>query len=233
MQKQLALLWELQCLEQQQAALRRQCAAVHDTFARAAAQETAVLERSIADGRQQLKTCQGQCTRMEKLYREEVARSRELEERLYSMAGKSKELAPLQERCNTAKAAVTAREETLLELLAQLETLEAEVKNQNAQLTVKQNDITVKRKLAERDEEMKRQELAKLAAQSDALISHIDSSLLQWYRRMSQSLPQPVARVRSGTCSGCCVALPQRQLAGPHREIAYCENCGRALMFSD
>lgn len=233
MQKQLALLWELQCLDQQRAILQRQCAALHEAATKTAAREMMALERDIDGGRQRLSKCRQQYARLEQLYREDMARYRELEKRLYSAAVKSKELAPMQERCNAAKAAVTQREETLLQLLAQLETLEGEIKSQTAQLTARQAVVATKRELAERDEVMKRRELTKLEEQSAALVARIDVALVQWYRRMCQSLPNPVARVRAGTCGGCCVVLPQRQLAGPHREISYCENCGRALLFPE
>lgn len=231
MEEQLALLWELQCLEKQRAALQR-LKEPRDATVRALEREIAALQRDIADKRQQILLRRQEYAQTEQLYKEDLARYRQLEKRLYGETIKSRELTSLKGRCDDARTAANQREERLLDLLTQLDTLEEDASNQVARLAEKKASAAAYHRAVAAEAEARQQELARLDAQCTALAARIDAGLLSWYRRTCSVLPQPVARVRAGTCGGCCVALPQRQLAGPHKGLVYCENCGRLLLFS-
>ena len=112
------------------------------------------------------------------------------------------------------------------QLETKLEDLKAKFEEINADLTVKQNELT---ELSKQNEE----EENELVEQRDELKSKINTEDIEFYERVSISkYGDAIAVVRKGSCLGCFSSIPpQRAIEIRMADRFYnCEACGRILI---
>lgn len=112
------------------------------------------------------------------------------------------------------------------QLETKLEDLKAKFEEINADLTVKQNELT---ELSKQNEE----EENELIEQRDELKSKINTEDIEFYERVSISkYGDAIAVVRKGSCLGCFSSIPpQRAIEIRMADRFYnCEACGRILI---
>ncbi len=77
----------------------------------------------------------------------------------------------------------------------------------------------------------RQRELEILNEAIEELISKLDHSTQEVYKRVSRKYPRPLTPVINGTCYGCFVALPTAQYTTIVKEdiVETCSNCGRII----
>jgi len=200
-------------IEERLAALRRDVAVVEEEQAGLVAQQTK-LEDEIASIESKIASADRQ---------------------LYAGGSDVKELQALQEEIASLKRRVSSLEDTELELLEQLEPVEArlgELAAARAQLDA--DAIAATAAIAEGEAEVDR-ERADVLARREALVAGIDATAVGEYETVRSRLGGiAVARLEHGSCGACHMKLSavehDRILHLAPDEPVRCEDCGRFLV---
>ena len=159
-----------------------------------------------------------------------------VEKKLYGGSVKNpRELTPFQQDMEILKAQRAEREDKLLALMMDVDSLQQDV-------GLKKGDFEkIEREWRENQQKLSNQqaeletELAQLKQKKDMLASQIDSASLDLYEEMRRAKQgQAVAKVVQGRCQGCRISLSvsDQQKARMAQELAQCSNCGRILYLS-
>ena len=159
-----------------------------------------------------------------------------VEKKLYGGSVKNpRELTPFQQDMEILKAQRAEREDKLLALMMDVDSLQQDV-------GLKKGDFEkIEREWRENQHKLSQQqaeletELAQLKQKRDMLASQIDSASLDLYEEMRRAKQgQAVAKVVQGRCQGCRISLSvsDQQKARMAQELAQCSNCGRILYLS-
>jgi predicted nucleic acid-binding Zn-ribbon protein len=156
---------------------------------------------------------------------------RQIDSKLYSGATKDpKELVNLEKEVRGLKSQIRPKEDALLELMSQVEEIEANVKT-----TIEEIE-RLKREWEQRQETFGQRKseiealLARLKGDRSVLAQQIDSEALNTYERIRLARGQAVVKVERGKCQGCHIAVPtsqwQKAKAG---DLIQCNSCSRIL----
>jgi len=159
-----------------------------------------------------------------------------VEKKLYGGSVKNpRELTPFQQDLEILKTQRGEREDKLLALMMDVESLQQDVGLKKSEFDkIEREWHENQQKLSQQQTELET-ELAQLQQERNMLASQIDSDSLGLYeevRRAKQG--QAVAKVMQGRCQGCRISLPvsDQQKARMGQELAQCSNCGRILYLS-
>jgi len=156
---------------------------------------------------------------------------RKIDSKLYSGTTKdSKELVNLEKEVKGLKSQIRPKEDALLELMSQVEEIEAKVK------TTTEEVARLKREWEQGQETLGRRKseveavLSKLGGDRNGLAQQIDSETLNTYERIKLTRGQAVVKVEGGKCQGCHITVPtsqwQKAKAG---DLIQCTSCSRIL----
>ncbi len=155
----------------------------------------------------------------------------QLNDRLYGGKIKNpKELVSLEKELKIFKDKLREKEDSLLNLMTEIEAMQHKIKSQGEQLRKLQGEWHQEQEvLAERQAKV-RIHLADLTRKRQTLASEVTPEALELYEGLRLRKRQAVVRVEQGRCHGCHLALPmsewQRAKAGA---LAQCSSCGRIL----
>jgi predicted nucleic acid-binding Zn-ribbon protein len=156
---------------------------------------------------------------------------RQIDSKLYSGKTKDpKELVNLEKEDKGLKSQIRTKEDALLELMSQVEEIEAKVK------TTTEEVERLKREWEQRQETFRPRKneiesvLATLRGDRNGLAQQIDSEAFNIYERIRLTMGQAVVKVERGRCLGCHITVPtsqwQKAKAG---NLIQCNNCSRIL----
>lgn len=154
---------------------------------------------------------------------------------LYSGGSDVKELQALQDEIGSLKRRVSSLEDEELDLLEQMEPLDARLGELAArQAELDADAVAATAAIAEAEAEAER-EAAAVAARRQDLVAGIDPTALEEYERVRSRLGGvAVARLEHGSCGACHMKLSavehDRILHLPADEPVRCEDCGRFLV---
>ena len=158
-------------------------------------------------------------------------KTKQIDSKLYSGTNKDpKELVNLEKEVKSLKSQIRTKEDVLLELMSQVEEVEAKVKTTTEGLERlrrewEQQQVT----LGPRKSEIETV-LVKLRGDHNGLAEQIDSQAFDIYERIRLKTGQAVVKVERGRCLGCHITVPtsqwQKAKAG---DLIQCNNCSRIL----
>jgi len=141
-----------------------------------------------------------------------------------------KELVNLEKEVKGIKSQIKPKEDALLELMSQVEEIEAKVK------TTAEEVERLKREWEQRQETLGQRKsevetvLAKLKEDRNKLAQQIDSEAINTYERLRLTRGQAVVKVERGKCQGCHITVPtsqwQKAKAG---DLIQCTSCSKIL----
>lgn len=157
-------------------------------------------------------------------------------DRLYSgeVTG-TRELLTLQEEVDGLRSRCSDMESKALELMEAIEEIEAEVTGLEASLEAADSQATAaQQQLAEAEAVVLAEIDQENAARSTQAVEIPEAALASYEGLRVRMGGVAVARLRSGTCEGCHLALSAMELDrirhAPADEVCYCEECGRILV---
>jgi predicted nucleic acid-binding Zn-ribbon protein len=159
-----------------------------------------------------------------------------VEKKLYGGSVKNpRELTPFQQDLEILKTQRGEREDKLLALMMDVESLQQDVRFKKSEFEkIEREWHENQQKLSQQQTELET-ELAQLQQTRNMLASQIDSEILGLYEEVRWAKQgQAVAKVMQGRCQGCRISLPvsDQQKARMGQELAQCSNCGRILFLS-
>ncbi len=196
-----------------------------DNKALLAAETKLVSQREqLEDARKRQKSCEWELDDLQE-------KTRQVDGKLYGGKTKDpKELVNLEKEAKALKSQIRTKEDSLLELMSQVEQMEADVTG-----TVEESE-QLKREWGQRQETLGPRkgeletELAEVKEERGGLAQQVDSEALSVYERIRRASGQAVVKVERGRCLGCHIAVPtsqwQKAKAG---DLIQCNNCNRIL----
>lgn len=154
---------------------------------------------------------------------------------LYSgTIGNPRELQTLQDEIASLKRRVSQLEDQELELMEQIEPLDADLARLAAERTALDDRAASLRVQIAEDEVAIEAELATVRAEREALVADVEPALLAEYEQLRPHAGGiAIARLTGGSCGGCHLALSAVEVARikklPSEEPVHCEECGRLL----
>ena len=154
-----------------------------------------------------------------------------LSKKLYGGAIKNpKELVNLEQEAKDLRSKLGSKENDLLELMTQVETMQGEMKASAEELEHLSQEWHQKQENLKQRKSGAESELAKLSPDRQELAQQISREALQLYEQIRLTKQEPVAKVEQGRCQGCRITLPtsqwQRAKAG---DLVQCSSCNRIL----
>jgi predicted nucleic acid-binding Zn-ribbon protein len=154
-----------------------------------------------------------------------------LSKKLYGGAIKNpKELVNLEQEAKDLRSKLGSKENDLLELMTQVETMQGEVKASAEELEHLSQEWHQKQENLKQRKSAAESKLAKLSPDRQELAQQISREPLQLYEQIILTKQEPVAKVEQGRCQGCRITLPtsqwQRAKAG---DLVQCSSCNRIL----
>jgi uncharacterized protein len=156
---------------------------------------------------------------------------KQLNDKLYSGKGQNpKELVSLEKELDIFKTKLRQREDDLLDLMAEIESIEDRIKIDGQKLKKLEDEWqTEQKELTEKQAGVKSR-LSELHRQRTAMASDIARQALELYEVIRSRKGQAVAKIEQGRCQGCRLNLAvnelQRARAG---DLIQCSSCGRIL----
>jgi hypothetical protein len=130
------------------------------------------------------------------------------------------------------RSATSALEDRMLQDLEEMEAAEAAIRRLRTDYREEEARIAEKVGELESQAEKLREEKARLKADSEALIPHIDAGILKKYRfAQQQAGGLAVVAARNSTCTGCNMNIPPQLFNELYRwdELRFCPHCHRIL----
>jgi predicted nucleic acid-binding Zn-ribbon protein len=142
----------------------------------------------------------------------------------------SRELASLEHELAHLAPQRDAREERCLDLMEQIDTLNAALTTQREEVERQERAWEqAKPRLASEARELSEQ-ITTLRADREPLAASLDPQSLSLYTRLRASLGHAVAPISNGVCGACRVSLPPRDIQHARGStLAICPNCRRIL----
>ncbi len=155
---------------------------------------------------------------------------------LYSGSiGNPRELQALQDEIGALKRRIRQLEDQEIEVMEQIEPLDAELAQSAARRTELAGQAAALRAQIAEEEVAIDAELDQVRAERDQLAGTVEPDLLAEYERLRpQSGGIAIARLVGGSCTGCHLGLSavevDRLRKLPEDAVAHCEECGRLLV---
>jgi Zn-ribbon protein, possibly nucleic acid-binding len=141
-----------------------------------------------------------------------------------------KELVSLESEVKNLRNKIKGKEDRTLELMSQVEELEAKVKTSTEEFQGLKQEWQRGQETLNHDKTKIEAELIKLGEDRQRLAQQIDPEALRLYEQIRLTKEQAVARVEQGRCLGCRISLPisqwQKAKAG---NLIQCSSCNRIL----
>lgn len=158
-------------------------------------------------------------------------KSKQLRNKLYGGTVKNpKELVNLENESEILRKKTRGKEDELLELMSQIEDLEANIGASTKELEEMTQEWQQKQEILNAKKTRTETELAGLSQTRGELAQEISPDVLDLYERIRSTKGQAVAKVEQGRCQGCYITLPisqwQRARSG---ELVQCSSCNRVL----
>jgi predicted nucleic acid-binding Zn-ribbon protein len=159
---------------------------------------------------------------------------KKLNDKLYGGKEKNpKELVSLEKEFDIFKAKLRQKEDDLLDLMAEIESVQDKIKVNNERLGKLEDEWQQEQKdLTQRQAKMKSR-LSDLNRTRQTLASDIAKQTLELYEGIRSRKGQAVVKIEQGRCQGCRLNLAvnelQRARAG---DLIQCSSCGRILCLS-
>jgi len=190
-----------------------------------------VAESKLASQKEQLEDARKKQKSSEWELEDLQEKVRQINSKLYvGTTTNPKELVNLEKEVKGLKSQIGPKEDVLLELMSQLEEIEAKVR------TTAEEIEQLKREWKQRQETLIQRKsevetvLAKLRGDRNGLEQQIDSEALNTYERLRLTRGQAVVKVERGKCQGCHITVPtsqwQKAKAG---DLIQCTSCSRIL----
>ena len=151
--------------------------------------------------------------------------------KLYGGAVKNpKELVNLKQESENFKRRLSAQEDELLDLMSQIEEIEACLKTSTSEVERlrqewRQNQETLTQTKAETEAE-----LTSLNKSRTELSQQISPENLNLYKKIKLTKGQAIAKVEQGRCQGCHINLPTNQWRKAKAgDLVHCSSCNRIL----
>lgn len=190
----------------------------------AAESELASQKEQLEDARKKQKSAEWELEDIQ----EKVKR---IDSKLYSGTTKdSKELVNFEKEVKSLKSQIKPKEDALLELMSQVEEIEATEKAATKKIgQLKQEWEQKQQTLRQRKDEIETV-LAKLSGNRGVIEQEIDPEALNTYVRLRLTKGQAVVKVERGKCQGCHITVPtsqwQKAKAG---DLIQCTSCSKIL----
>ncbi|MGO9343201.1 MAG: zinc ribbon domain-containing protein [Acidimicrobiales bacterium] len=163
-------------------------------------------------------------------------RSAEIDRRLYSgQVTAARDLQAMAEEVKHLARHVSELEDRELEVMEQLEPLDAALATMDGELAgLDAQAEELRRSIAEHEAEIE-SELARERGERDRLAAEVPADLLSRYEQLRTKLGGTgAARLVGGSCGGCHLQLPAMELdrvkKAPPDAVIYCDQCGRILV---
>jgi predicted nucleic acid-binding Zn-ribbon protein len=159
---------------------------------------------------------------------------KKLNDKLYSGKEKNpKELVSLEKELDIFKAKLRQKEDDLLDLMTEIESVQDKIKIQSERLGKLEEEWRQEQKeLTQRQAKVKSR-LSELGRTRQTLASDIAKQTLELYEGLRVRKGQAVVKIEQGRCQGCRLNLAvnelQRARAG---DLIQCSSCGRILCLS-
>ena len=141
-----------------------------------------------------------------------------------------KELVNLEKEVKSLKSKIGGKEDELLELMGQIEELEAEVKSTSGGLQLLEQEWQQRQEALSREKTGIEAKLGSLAENRQGLAQQIDSEVLRLYEQIRLMRGEAVAKVEQGRCQGCHITLPTSQWQKAKvGDLVQCSSCSRIL----
>lgn len=155
----------------------------------------------------------------------------QVNDKLYSGATKNpKELVSLEKEVEIFKAKLREKEDTLLDLMAEIETIQGKIKLDGERLKKLEMEWKQEQRALTQKQAKVENRLSDLSQKRQAVASEITKQTLELYEGIRLRKGQAVVKVAQGRCHGCHLTLSmnewQRARAG---DLAQCSSCGRIL----
>jgi predicted nucleic acid-binding Zn-ribbon protein len=154
---------------------------------------------------------------------------------LYSgTVGNPRELQAMQDEIASLKRRISQLEDQELELMEQIEPLDADLARLAAERAALDERATGLRAQIAEDEVSIDEQLATVRSERDALVAGVEPELLAEYEQLRpHSGGIAIARLVNGSCGGCHLGLSAVEIDRikklPPEAIVHCEECGRLL----
>jgi uncharacterized protein len=154
-----------------------------------------------------------------------------IDNKLYGGAIKNpKELVNLKHESENFKGKLSIKEDELLELMSQVEEMEARVTASTKEFEGLKLEWQQKQKTLTQTKTKTEAALASLNENRQELVQQIDSSALNLYEQIKSTRGQAVAKVEQGRCQGCHITLPTNQWRKAKAgDLVRCSSCNRIL----
>jgi len=190
----------------------------------AAETKLASQREQLEDARKRQKSCEWELDDLQE-------KTRQVDGKLYGGKTKDpKELVNLEKEVKALKSQIRTKEDSLLELMSQIEQMEADVGG-----TAEESE-QLKREWGQRQETLGPRkgeletELAEVKGERGGLAQQVDSEALSVYERIRLATGQAVVKVERGRCLGCHIAVPTSQWQKVKSgDLIRCNNCSRIL----
>ncbi|MGQ9546710.1 MAG: zinc ribbon domain-containing protein [Dehalococcoidia bacterium] len=188
-------------------------------------------ESRLASWKQQLHSTREKQMSVEWELEDLQEKVRQIESRLYGGKTKdTKELVNLEREVKGLKNQIRVKEDAILELMGQVEELEAEARATDEDCKRLRQQWEHKREtLGQRKREVEAA-LLELQKGRDKVVERIVPEMLNIYERLKLAKGQAVVKVERGKCQGCHITVPtsqwQKAKAG---DLIQCNSCGRIL----
>jgi hypothetical protein len=195
-------------------------------------------DTSLATAESNLASKKAQLAEVEKRQREAEweledvqQKAKQIKDKLYGGTIKNpKELTSLDLESKELNKKVYQKEDGLLELMSQVEGIEAEVKISDKELEQLSQEWHRRQQILFQKKSETEAELASLQQSRQEVAQQISPEALALYEQIRLSKGQAVAKVERGRCQGCHITLPttqwQKAKAG---NLVQCDSCNRIL----
>ncbi len=141
-----------------------------------------------------------------------------------------RELVNLKHESENLKRKLSTKEDELLDLMSQVEEMEARVKASTKELEGLQQEWQQKQEILKQTKTQTEAELASLNENRKELAQQVDSEALNVYEQIKLTKGQAIARVEQGRCQGCHISLPTNQWRKAKAgDLVRCSSCNRIL----
>ena len=153
------------------------------------------------------------------------------DEQLYSGRIRNpKELTNLQHEADMLKAKRDQLENSVLEIMDQVELAEASVVATGSEVEKLEAEWHSQQQQLSADIEALKSKLSALQHKRQLLSAEIDSQAVEVYDELRKQKGQAVAKVEQGICRGCRISLPSSELQQARSgDLMQCGSCGRVL----
>jgi predicted nucleic acid-binding Zn-ribbon protein len=194
------------------------------------ARNLVVIRREIAEARDRLQVVEKDLRKKEQDLSIEQDKIKRSERRLLNIKNQ-KEHNALSREVKLGKKVVGEIEETILEFMGEIETLNKSLERKQSDYEGFEKGLLDKKAEAQEIENQANSALTKLNSEKDRVAEAINGSFLKRYATVKKARGNAVAELNNGSCTGCNMALPPQLniVVLKQEEMVICPNCNRIL----